>query len=347
MAVHAFTSFTYSYLNRARVLAQTLKAHHPDWKLWAIVTDKPSDSFNVEWSPLEFDRVIEVEDLYGDETEQWLFGMDVVEACTAVKGRAAEYILSSEDCDKLIYLDPDIAIFNKMDIIVEELDRYSIVLTPHQVTPEQRSEVGAIRDNEIASLVYGVFNLGFVAVRNDAEGRRFVRWWEERLHDWCYDRTDIGVFVDQKWCNLVPCFFDGVRILRDFGCNVASWNLSQRKIRFDNDGYAYVNGALLRFFHFTKLGDIGDIMTQRYAKDNIEVYEIWLWYKMAVLKCTDLNIPRNYWHYRSFDNGVEIPKAARELYRERDDLRKAFAKPRNVEDGYYKWLRAETECIIG
>ena len=41
MSTVCFTSFTYSYLPRARVLAETLRQAHPDWQLWAVVVDRP------------------------------------------------------------------------------------------------------------------------------------------------------------------------------------------------------------------------------------------------------------------------------------------------------------------
>ena len=281
MTVHAFTSFSYSYLDRARVLANTLKSLHPDWILWAVVTDKCPEGMDHAWEEEEFDRVLSVYDLIPANTEQWLFGHNVVEACTAVKGAACVKILSEHDCEKLFYFDPDIAIFNPMDEVLDLLDVNSIVLTPHQLQGEPRQAIQAIQDNELTSLTHGVYNLGFIAIANDSEGRRFASWWDDRLRDWCHDRKEIGVFVDQKWCDLVPCFFDGVKILRDPGYNVASWNLSHRTVGFDADGMLTVNDRPLRFFHFTKLGPIGDIMTQRYAQDNFEVYELWLWYSLV------------------------------------------------------------------
>lgn len=345
MAIHAYTSFSYSYLNRARVLAASLRRQHPDWVIWAVLTDKESEAFSIDWQKEDFDHVVSAEELFGEETDAWLFGHDVVEACTAVKGAALQRILCEPGCEKVLYFDPDTAVFNPMTEVVDLLDANSIVLTPHQVDPEPRDSRVAIMDNEIASLTYGVFNLGFVAVCNDAEGRRFADWWADRLHDWCHDRLDIGVFVDQKWCNLVPCFFDGVRVLRDPGYNVASWNISQRQITFDSEGRALVNGKPLRFYHFTKLGPVGDMMTLRYAQDNVEVYEIWSWYRNAVAAATDERIPNRYWHYGSFDNGVAIPKEVRVLYRQRDDLRAAFAKPRELDNGFYQWLRGETNLL--
>ncbi|MCH2394346.1 hypothetical protein [Oceanibaculum sp.] len=347
MTIHAFTSFSYSYLNRARVLAATLRRQHPDWVLWAVLTDRAPEGFAIDWQREEFDRVLTAEELLGDTAGQWLFGHDVIEACTGVKAAAMQWIMQSDTCTKLFYFDPDIAVLNPVTEIADLLDSHSIVLTPHQIDPEPRARRGAIMDNEMASLRHGAFNLGFLAVRNDQEGRRFVDWWADRLQDWCHDRQDMGVFVDQKWCDLVPCFFDRVKILRDPGCNVASWNISQRRLSFDDQGMARVNGQPLRFFHFTKLGAVGDAMTQRYAGDNIEVYELWLWYRNQIEKATSPEIPNRYWYYDSFDNGVPVPKQARVLYRERSDLRAAFPDPWKAEGGYFEWLCRETDFMAG
>ncbi|MEP4699513.1 MAG: hypothetical protein ABJZ79_00030 [Parasphingorhabdus sp.] len=346
MTIHAFSSFSYSYLNRARVLARTLRAQHPDWVIWAVMTDKEPEGFVFDLENEDFDRVLTVEDMYGDETERWLFGHDIVEACTAVKGRACVHLLNQPDCEKMVYFDPDIALFNPMTPVINLLDDYSIVLTPHQIDPDDKDDKVAVRDNEITSLDYGIFNLGFCAVANDDEGRRFAQWWDDRLYDWCHDRLDIGLFVDQKWCDLVPCFFDGVKVLRDPGYNVASWNLSQREMTYDTEGNALVNGQPLRFYHFTKLGPVGDVMTQRYAKDNVEVYELWWWYRNMVQELSSDEIVKGWWFYGTFDNGEKIAKDVRELYRDRADLKAAFANPLKTGPGsFYEWLTHNTDLL--
>jgi hypothetical protein len=346
MAVHAFTSFSFSYLNRARVLARTLKALHHDWVLWAVLTDKEPEGFTFDLAQEDFDGIMTAEDLFGDATDTWLFGHDIVEACTAVKGKAAAVLLGQPDCRQVVYLDPDIAVINPLHEVIDLLAEYSIVLTPHQIDAEPRENRWAIRDNEIASLTYGVFNLGFVAIANDCEGRRFAQWWDERLRDWCHDWLDAGIFVDQKWCNLVPCFFDKVKVLRDPGYNVASWNLSQRKMHYDEHGTALINGRPLRFYHFTKLGPVGDVMTQRYARDAIAVYELWWWYRQQVLAASSPLIPEGWWYYGTFDNSEQIPKAVRELYRERGDLRSKFPHPFRAGKGsFYEWLVRNTDML--
>jgi hypothetical protein len=339
MAIHAYTSFSFSYLNRARVLGESLRKIHPDWVLWAVITDKPPQGLLFDIADEPYDKVVFADELFGDDTGPWLFGMDIVEACTAVKGKALLHIMDQANVDQVYYFDPDIAAFSEMSSIEDALRGQSIALTPHQIDPEPRSAKNAILDNEVSALQYGAFNLGFLAVNNDAEARRFAQWWDDRLRDWCYDQTEIGVFVDQKWCNLVPCFFDNVTILRDPGLNVASWNLSQRHITTSETGQLLVNDVPLKFYHFTKLGPVGDGMTRRYAGDNIDVYEIWWWYSQRVKHFTPPGVPDRWWYYGRFDNDIQIPKKAREIYRTRGDLRAHFPEPfRVVGDCYWNWL---------
>jgi hypothetical protein len=74
----------------------------------------------------------------------------------------------------------------------------------------------------------------------------------------------------------------------------------------DDHGALRVNGKLLRFFHFTKLGPIGDAMTIRYAKDNTVVYELWATYRRWIDANTDHRIPNGYWYYNHLKNGVIV-----------------------------------------
>ena len=152
----------------------------------------------------------------------WLFKHDIVEACTAVKGQMLRHLLGL-GYEKVVYLDPDIAVFHPLTSIADRLDTVSIILTPHQAEPNE--DYGTSRDNELTSMKFGIYNLGFAAVRNDAAGRGFADWWSRHLYHACYDDIKNGIFTDQKYCDLVPGLFDGVYIERDPGCNFASWTI--------------------------------------------------------------------------------------------------------------------------
>lgn len=325
--VACFTSISFSYLDRARVLAETVKRFHPDWTLCVCICDRPHECFQFDPDAETFDRVVWIEELDIPETCAWIFKHDVIELCTAVKGFMLTNLLD-EGFERVVYLDPDIAVFGNLADVENLLNTSSIVLTPHVVMPEGDDQ--AIVDNEIGTLKHGIYNLGFFAVRNCSEGRRFAEWWRNRLQQYCFDDVANGLFTDQRWCDLVPCFFDDVHILRDPGYNVASWNLSRRPISFDLQGNILAAGVPLRFFHFTKVNSIGQIMLARYARGSLGVFDLLKWYRQRLQAHAVPGLPSGYWAFGHFENGEPIRREQRLLYRHRFDLQRAFPNPFSV-----------------
>ncbi|MCB1498629.1 MAG: hypothetical protein KDK07_02380 [Bauldia sp.] len=334
LAIACFTSFNAAYANRARILQRTLADAHPDWTFVAVVVEERSAA--MERVLADFPTKIWYEDLPCGREKRWIFKHNVVEACTAVKGDALCALLQ-RGFDAVVYLDPDIAIFHPLHSIGEELLSSSILLTPHQIHPNKTWD--AIKDNELTSLMYGVYNLGFVGVRNDITGQAFASWWSQQLYQACYEEVDKGIFTDQKWCDLVPSLFDRVRVLRDPGLNVASWNLSGRVICFAEDGGILVNGSPLKFYHFTKINKEGDAMTDRYAGGRMAVFEIWEWYRSTLSVENQKRPSQPEWSLGKFGNGHPIPFSARKLFRERRDLYEQFLDPFNVgPNSFWDWL---------
>jgi hypothetical protein len=338
MSVVCFTSLTLGYLPRARVLAETLRAAHPDWALWAVLVDRPPPGYTNRAAFAGFDGVLTVEDLGIPDVLPWLFRHDLVEACTAVKGAMLRHLLAL-GAETVVYLDPDIAVFHPLASLPERLQAASILLTPHQTDPD--ADAPAIADNERASLRYGAFNLGFLGVRNDATGQKFANWWAERLHAACYDAPEAGLFTDQKYFDVVPGLFARVAIVRDPGWNVASWNLSQRRLAFAPQGGITVNGSPLAFYHFSKHGGAGDVMTERYAGEASEPHELWRWYGRRLAAHAEPGIPAGHWHFATFSDGTPIPRAARLLARSRPDVMARFADPFDAAgDSFATWFAA-------
>ena len=336
MKILCYSSFTFSYLNRARVLFQSLRRFHPDWELVALITDRPPPGFDFDPAAEPFDRVVWAGDLGIPQFDAWLFKHDIVEACTAVKGPFLHQACAW-GAEAVIYLDPDTAVLGSLEPLADWLASDDILLTPHLIDPNTTH--AAILDNDLSASRTGIFNLGFVAVRTRGEGARFAQWWNDRLLDYCYDDMPNGLFVDQRWCDHVPALFDKVKVIRDPGYNVASWNLSTRKVSIEKDGRILVNGALLRFWHFTKLGAVGDAMTKRYAGRNFQVYEIWAWYKRQIAAASEVAIPERWWAYGDYADGEPIAKRHRVLYRERPDLQAAFPNPFASGAGTFQaWL---------
>ena len=334
MRICCYTSFTLAYVGRALVLARSIKRAHPEWDLCAVVIDEPPAESDLDRLTRTFDIVRYPQQLGIPAWRGWLFKHDIVEACTAVKGHVLVHLL--ELYDAVVYLDPDVVVFSPFEGLEESLNRYAVLLTPHQTEPNTTQSF--IRDNEATSLLFGSYNLGFLAVKRSPEGLRFARWWANMLHDACYDDIRSGVFTDQKYCDLGPGLFDGVHIVRDPGWNVASWNLSARDIAITRRGDIRVDGRPLVFYHFSKIGQEGDAMTARYGGSNSVVHEIWEWYRREIERNEPSDPQEFKWSYGFFGNGVAIDKDARRLYRSRQDLIEAFPDP--FADGYWQWLQA-------
>ena len=323
-SVHCFTSASFAYLDRARVLAETLRRHHPEWTLWLCLVDRVPPGFTFDPAAEAFDHVVPVEALGIVDLPRWMFGHDVVELCTAVKGQMLLHILEA-GAKKVVYLDPDIAIFARMEAISGLLEAHDVVLTPHLLVPE--ASIAAIMDNEIGALKHGIYNLGFLAVAASAEGWRFARWWRDRLQAFCVDDIPAGLFTDQRWCDHVPVFFPGTGIWRDPGCNVASWNLAHRPLSIGNDGVIRAAGRPLRFFHFTKFTGIGRLMLDRQAGADTALHEIMAWYAQRLAALAPVGLPPGWWAFGHYADGKPIPRAHRRLYRADAALRDRLPDP--------------------
>jgi len=338
-AVHAYTSITSNYLPKARVLAESVKRTDPNVQFHLVLSDVPPVGFDLAAEP--FDNLITIEQLVTEDFAGWVFKHSVVELCTAVKGAAMVHLFEHVGAEQVFYFDPDIVVFGRLDELQSELAQANLVLTPHLTDPESTDR--GILDNEVSSLRHGIYNLGFIGVRNTAEGRRFADWWALRLSRYCHDNLPMGIFTDQKWVDLAPAFFDGVRVLRSPGFNVATWNISNRLATGSLDVGVLINGEPLGFYHFSGF-DSGDQITmlERYGAKSPVLYELRQWY---IDSCEENgqsalgNLPSR---YATFSNGDAISEGYRLLYRSRVDLQMAFPNPYLVSgpDCYKAWYDA-------
>lgn len=337
--MHVFTSIAINYLPKARVLAASVKRLHPHCQFHLLCVDSLEDVPKAELR--DFDTVITPEKLSVSNWRSWAFQHDVMELCTALKGRAARYIWENHGCQPLFFLDPDIVVLGSLDKLKDELSRHSLLLTPNQLTPETASE--DVVENEIGSLLHGVFCLGFLAVAPTAEGRRFVDWWAARLQDHCYNDPTRGLFTDQRWLDLAPGFFPSLGIVRHPEYNVARWNFSQRRASGKAPYDITIEGRKLCFFHFSGI-DSGllDVAVRRYAPRSPVLQELVGWYEDQCVRAGQNNYGRRQSTYALFQNGQPITRGHRVLYRARPDLQARFPDPFTTacrRESYAHWYR--------
>lgn len=335
--LHIFTSAACNYIPKVRMLFRSLREHHPEAVLHLALADERTPLLDLESEP--FDEVCTVAELGIPDWKAWAFCHSIVELATAIKPFYLKQLLERDDCGRVLYLDPDMVVFSRLDDILNVLEEANLVLTPHQT--EAESQLAAIIDNEICSLKHGVFNLGFVGVANTEEGRRFAAWWATRVYHFCRSEIHNGLFTDQKWIDLVPALFENVAISRSPRHNVATWNLTTRRFSEGQSGQFLVEDEPLGFYHFTGF-DSGAhrIMVARNAPGNESVLKLVSWYENSTRDLSRDPLSAVPWAYGAYGNGKPIAKAHRFIFRERLDLQRAFHDPFEVSGGdcFYNWI---------
>ena len=241
-----------NYLPFARTLASSYRAQHPDQRFFVLIVADTADPepFRLEesFTPVALGQ-IGIPNLRAAAMRY-----DILELKTNVKPTFLRYLLETEGVLSLVYLDPDILVYRSLEpVFAAGEGGASAVLTPHMTAPVLDGRSPSEQD-----LLYnGTFNLGFIAVGGGEESRRLLCWWEERCLQLGFSEGRTGLFVDQKWMNLAPGFFDRVVITRDPGLNMAYWNLHERTL-VTTVGGTLVEGPRgelqpLRFFHFSGL----------------------------------------------------------------------------------------------
>jgi hypothetical protein len=308
-----FSICSNNYFPYARILFTSLKKYHPEAALFLCLADLPQPEVELNVAEVE---VILAADLGIDNFLDFAFRYDIMEFNTALKPFMMDWLISKRSFERIVYLDPDIEVFAPMQPVFTAFDRGAdFAITPHITAPAEFAEF----PDDIGIMKAGIYNLGFIALNNSQEARTFLQWWKKRLRYQCLNQQDRGIFVDQKFVDLLPAFHSQVAILRDRTLNVAYWNLEQRKLTQTNEGWL-VDGEPLIFFHFS---GIMPQKPQRLSKhterlqNNLEpaIQNIIAHYLANLAKFQDISVDTSY-AYGKFSNQIAIADLMRRCYRD-------------------------------
>lgn len=247
MKIAICSIITSSHMAYARTLAQSLFTFHPDIEFYLHIIDdnacEYTENQGTKLNIIETGKLMDQHQYLSMEKRY-----DLHEFIFSLKPFVIENLIS-QGYDKVIYFDSDIQLFNPLSNIFAELDENNILLTPHLTGPIPDDD---LMPDEFSILKAGIYNLGFIGIRKSQEAVKFLQWWKQRLTYYCLNTPHQGLYVDQKWIDMVPGLFGGVKVLRDEGFNVAYWNLHQRTvIKRNNRYYIGDEDTPLIFFHFS------------------------------------------------------------------------------------------------
>jgi glycosyltransferase involved in cell wall biosynthesis len=298
----------------AKVLLSSVQTYHPDASLYLCLADTVLDEPGFYPDGC---TIISAETLGIPDFLCFAFRYDVMEFNTALKPFMIRKLLSfGHEC--VLYFDPDIEIFRPLTSVMNALHAgASFVLTPHICQPSE----GVAFPDDIGFMQAGIYNLGFLGVGSQEETDRLLRWWSRRLEHQCVNDQASGIFVDQKFMDLIPAFAARAVILRDTTMNVAYWNMSQRQLTMDDAGNWIVDGAPLGFFHFSGFNprDLSRLSKHTSGCSGPDIgaalQKLMARYGALLLANGYGTIPAGIYAYGRFRSGANIPDFVRRLFR--------------------------------
>ena len=350
-----FTICAKNYIGLAKILQESLEKHNKNTDFLIFVADEFSGDIEKYSLP---ENVIIAKDTLDISNSRWTdmsFKYNLTEFCTSIKPSAFLYLCENTSYEKIIYLDPDIYIYNSIDIVLDMLNKHSIVLTPH-LSKITENYLGDLPD--IDFLGNGIFNLGFCAIKNNSVSKRMLLWWRNKLVNNCFIDPYENCFTDQKWMDFLPAYFDSDELLitRHLGLNLAPWNFYERKIytkneilfasyrdeNEENDSYPII------FVHFSGY-DYKSLMSGKVAQKNIDGLKLYEDINLLtdIYSAAILNKRQEFeryidmkYSYNTFDNDTSIIDFHRRIYRSLIIKGENIVNPFSTDDNtFYQRLK--------
>ncbi|HEV8471606.1 MAG TPA: hypothetical protein VGR82_02420 [Methylomirabilota bacterium] len=319
------TVFAKRHISLARVLAASLRRHHPDIPFFAVLADKIDGYFDPAAEPFQ---LVRLEELGIPRLHRLRFHYSQQELTYAVTPSVLRHLLD-RGFARAAFLKQESLVLGDLTPVLGLLDRRSIVLTPHLLGPPTGKD-GIARELNI--LQSGVYNVGFLGVSATAAARAFLAWWEERLFAHCRRDVPGGMHFEQRWLDLVPVFFADVAIVRDPGFNVGHWNMPERGagasfVRFSGFDVERPQ-AVTRYSPRLSMDDIGP---------TAEIFRRYVTLLEAAAYHDSKSWP---YAYDRFDNGAPVSAEARAMYRELGEAADRFGDPLVTDqpDSFFRWL---------
>jgi hypothetical protein len=326
-----------NFVPSARILAESFRRYHPEIPFFVILTDKVDGYFDPAAEPFQ---LLTLDDLAIPHSERFCFHYSRHQVAVATKAYLLSYLLD-HGFTAAVFFDADILILGNLRPLFDAVEQQAILLTPHLLAPLSGEDRAS---RELNILLAGTYNAGFLGVSENSATRSFLAWWQDRLYQHCCHAVERGMHHDQHWLDLVPVYFDGVRIFRDPVYNVAYWGLPERNIHVP-ENLSPVDTRSCRFFHFSGFDPEQPRTVTRYSPrltmgnvgPAVSLFDRYA----ALLKAAGHSVAKQWpYAYGYFDNGVAIPAVARRLYLGLADSAAQFGDPFRTAaaESYFNWL---------
>jgi hypothetical protein len=237
------TLFDSNYISRGWALYESLKRRSPGFHLYVVAFDDASFRY---LTGIREDNltVISLESFENEKLLKVKAGRTAAEYCWTCTPSIISYCIEKYQLASCTYLDADMIFYHDPQILLDELNNDSVLITEHRFTKAYD-----------VSDTHGIYCVQFMYFKNDARGMEVLHWWRDRCIEWCFSYLEDGKFGDQKYLDDWTSRFKGVHVLKHPGGGIAPWNIQQFSPEeknaeiFISDKKSGVRYPLV-FFHF-------------------------------------------------------------------------------------------------
>jgi hypothetical protein len=326
----------------ARATARSFSTFHPEIPFFTLVIDANDGFFTEDAEPF---TTLYLADLGAPDFAHLRFRYDAQQLAYAATPLLLGHLLGLgyEVC---CFIKQESLFFGPCEAAIARCATQSVTLAAHHIAPTPGAD-GPRR--ELTTLLSGVYNSGFVAVSACDEAHAFLAWWGDRLAEHCVRDVAEGLHFEQRWLDLVPCYFANSGVIRDPGFNVGHWRLPEQAVRIA-EGAITVDGqpcSLVRFSGYDF--DAPERATRYFDRLSVEglgdAAQLFRAYR-AALVAEHYPTTRHWpYSYAFFSNAVPVPPIAKEIYRSLAEAQRRFSDPLAAEprESFFRWLNGAEE----
>lgn len=239
------TIVTKSHVPYAIALQKSVQRFLKDSQMHVLIVDSFDKNVLVSDDKLRFYSVESVkESEIGQKIYKKYYQRNMDHFRWSAKPVFMKYLLT-QGIDHLLYLDSDLFFFDNPDFLFKKLNQNSVLLSPHFRTNDPSIDYEDFGRNN----THGLFNGGFVGANTN--GIEALEWWADTCEKKCVKDRKHGYYDDQSHLSLIPMLYENVGIIKNRGCNVASWNRNTCHRSIENGKLVLAGKDELVFVHFT------------------------------------------------------------------------------------------------
>lgn len=325
------TMCTLNYLHYARTMIASVREHHSPEELaihLMIVDWDGQEPVEVEHATVFSARNIGV-----DRFDYMALKFNAMELSCACKPHFLHYVMAQTQYKKIVFIDADIYIFGRLDHLLDSLNEFNMVVTPHTSAPPPMRDGSQVRPRLKEIMYAGSYNSGIIGMNVVPQNAEFVRRWSEILTApaaFLNDQELENIEQEQQLFNWLVSLASNVKVLKDTAYNVAYWNLHDRSLRYTGwddennpDPSWRVDGLPLVAFHFSgfSLRNMRRLSRHDFRYDLYflpSVTKLVEFYAQQLIKNGGLETQELQYRFNRFRSGLEITPEMRMIYKKHE-----------------------------